>query len=434
MAKTHKIPSTVKAPVTATVRNERDLGGRGVYGVAFDLVEDIQLTIPGPAGPAGFDAVASDLLDVALAVYFVERDLRRPAPTNRVREIAVRLPVREPALWKPVAPTLEDLLGFLGGHGWRVSFSKSPLPAHKASSTAEEERSRVALHSGGVDGTCGLGWLKKKGPGVQLASFYTSQRKLQGEIAGELGFDPPSSLRAVWKDRKSRRGRGGFAYRSFLFLSLGAAVARSFRAREVLQFENGFLAAAIPPSPSYFPTRHAHPRYHRLFGELAAGLGWELEVDNPFRWWTKRQAVEELRRAFPEVDIDPLLARTQSCWYFNYNQFPSRFERERIALPSREHCGACVPCLVRRAALEDSAYTLDPTAPPEGVRDPRNVSYNYDAYKAFCDLVSAHGGSPAELRRAFLRRGIVVDREAGPWDRLQPLVVRFADELLETFA
>lgn len=421
------------ATVSAQVQNERDVAGKGRYRVRFDLTRDLHVTFPGPTGPHPIGPVESDLLDVALGIFFVERDLRRPAKTNRIRSIGVRLPVRDPDRWRPVALILERLLGFMGGYGWSVSFSESDRPPHRSLSATDEEKAAIALHSGGVDGTCGLGWLRERAASTQLGSFYTSQRRQQEQIANELGFGKPSGLRAVWRTKASHRGRGGFAYRSFLFLSFGTALARSFGAETLYQFENGFLAAAIPPAPSYFPTRHAHPRYHRLFMELIAGLGIDVQVENPFRWLTKRQAVEQFRRAYADLDADAVLARTQSCWFFNYHQFPSRFESERIRLGPSEHCGACVPCLVRRTALGDSAYSLDPRSPPVSVKDPRNVSYNYDAYRVFSEMVITHGTMPATLRRALLARGIVVDRETGPWKQLHPLIVRFANEFLETF-
>ena len=230
-----------KTPVFARVQNERNIAGKGAYEVAFDLAHDVQVNFRGPTGPVAVDAVTSDLLDVALAVFFIERDLRKPAATNRIRKISARLPVRRPEVWRPVRPVLESLLGFMGGHGWSVSFVRSKLAPRSAARTEPEAKEIVSLHSGGLDSTCGLASLRSAAPTVQLTSFYTSQRRLQEEIAADLGFDEPSILRAVWRKKENRRGRGGFAYRSFLFLSIATLVARSFQARRIFQFENGFL-------------------------------------------------------------------------------------------------------------------------------------------------------------------------------------------------
>jgi 7-cyano-7-deazaguanine synthase in queuosine biosynthesis len=425
--------SSGSAPVTAIVHNERAIDRKNSYQVQFDLQKDIKFHFPGPLGPKGPDAETSDLLDIPLSVMFVERDLRRLALTNRVNSIDIAIPVRQVRKWVERRPTLEELLRFMGGHDWHLDFVKSGMPLRQAEKQSEESKKVAVLHSGGMDSACGLGSLLQEASSVQLVSFYTSQRPIQEEIASELGFASPSQLYAIWNDKQSRRGRSAFAYRSFLFLSLAALVARSFGASSILQFENGFMAASIPPCPNYFVTRHAHPKYHRLFNELLREMSLPLKVENPFRWKTKRQAVLECRRALGAKKADGVLAKTQSCWFYSYHQFHSRFKRERIKKTPHRHCGLCVPCLVRRTAFRDANYSLDPRTPPAYVKDKANVSYNYDAYLAFSRLVQAHRATPEGLRRELLRFGIILDPEAGPWESLHPLIVQFSRDFIDAF-
>lgn len=425
--------SSASAPVTAVVQNERAIDRKNSYRVHFDLQKDIKFHFPGPLGPKGPDAETSDLLDIALSVMFVERDLRRLALTNRVNGIDITIPVRQPRKWVERRTTLGDLLRFMGGHDWHVDFVKSGLPLRQAVNQSEESKKVAVLHSGGMDSACGLGSLLREPASVQLVSFYTSQRPIQEEIASDLGFASPSQLYAIWRDKKGKRGRSAFAYRSFLFLSLAALVARSFGASSILQFENGFMAASIPPCPNYFVTRHAHPKYHRLFNELLRQMSLPLKVENPFRWKTKRQAVLEFRSVVGTKKADDILAKTQSCWFYSYHQFHSRFKRERIKKKPHQHCGLCVPCLVRRTAFRDNNYSLDPRTPPAYVKDEANVSYNYDAYLAFSRLVQAHRATPEGLRRELLRFGIILDPEAGPWDSLHPLIVQFSRDFIDAF-
>jgi 7-cyano-7-deazaguanine synthase in queuosine biosynthesis len=421
------------APVTAVVQNERAIDGKNSYRVRFDLQKDVKFHFTGPLGPGGPDTETSDLLDIALSVMFVERDLRKLALTNRVNRIDITLPVRHVQNWTSRRSTLEELLRFMGGHDWHLDFAKSGLPLRTAGKQSKESKKLVVLHSGGMDSACGLGSLLAKASSVQLVSFYTSQRLIQEQIASDLGFAVPSQLYATWQDKKSRRGRGAFAYRSFLFLSLAALVARSFSASSILQFENGFMAASVPPCPNYFVTRHAHPKYHRLFNGLLRQMSLPLKVENPFRWKTKRQAVVEFRTAVGKTKADEILAKTQSCWFYSYHQFHSRFKRERIEKKPHQHCGLCVPCLVRRTAFRDANYSLDPRTPPAYVKDKANVSYNYDAYLAFSRVVQANSETPEGLRRALLKFGIILDAEAGPWESLHPLIVQFSRDFIEAF-
>src|SRR6476646_6298311 len=139
------------APVRAVVTNERAIDGSSQYVVSFDLAKDVQFTFPGPTGTTGVTPIISDLLDIALAVSFVERDLRKLALTNRVRSIHIELPVRTPSQWQEKTTTLNELLSFMGGHQWCVSFTESSLPIRTADLISRTAKKQVALHSGGMD-------------------------------------------------------------------------------------------------------------------------------------------------------------------------------------------------------------------------------------------------------------------------------------------
>lgn len=418
------------APLRATVVTERSANGSDHYRIAFDLARDVKIDIPGPFGPQPMDEVASDLLDIAVSVYFLERDQRRKAETNRVYRVDAELPVRRPRFWAGRADPLCRLLRFMGGHDWHLRFAKSSADVHVPEAIEDRTFARVALHSGGMDATCGLSSLVGDAKGVRLASFYTVNSTIQRRIADELGFAEPSRMRAVWRDRSDRRGNGASAYRSFLFLSFGAVVARSFGATKLLQFENGVLARAIPPAASYFPTRHAHPKTHRLFNEFIAAAGFGLAVENPFLDMTKGEAVAMCRGTLKPARANGILARTDSCWYFHYLRVPVRYGAGTIPKTPRRHCGVCVPCLIRRVAFRDSDYVFDPGAPPRNRLDRRNFTYNYDALRSFCAVV-VQTQNGADFRRAMSRHGIDVDPETGAWDDLQRLYRRFA---LEFFA
>jgi len=114
-------PSRGAAPVAAIIQNERAIDGKDSYSVRFDLQNDIKFHFNGPLGRYGPDCETSDLLDIALSVMFVERDLRKLALTNRVSRIDLTVPVRQVSNWASRRSTLEDLLRFMGGHGQNPS-------------------------------------------------------------------------------------------------------------------------------------------------------------------------------------------------------------------------------------------------------------------------------------------------------------------------
>ncbi|WAC49198.1 hypothetical protein OVA03_04600 [Asticcacaulis sp. SL142] len=423
------------APVFATVTTERSANGHPTYDIDFDLDGDIKIDIPGPFGPVPISERESDLLDIAIAVHFLERDQRKKAESNRVRLIDATLPVRDPAFWAGQADKVASLLRWMGGIDWRVSFVQSTASVRTAAKTVTDRARTIVLNSGGMDSTCGLSGLMSQASSVRLASFYTLNSNIQKDIASSLGFEKPSQMRAVWRVRNERRGNGALSYRSFLFLTFGAIVARSFDADRLLQFENGVMARAVTPAASYFTTRHAHPRTHRLFGELVGAIGLNLTIENPFKDMTKGEEVEVCRQNL-SGKADALLKGTDSCWYFHYVRVPVRFGSGAIDKTPRRHCGICVPCLVRRAAFGDTDYVYDPSHPPKianssGV-DPRSFTYNLDAMKRFAEIVLATQDGPT-FRRAMSANAIDIDPETGTWDELQSLYSRFATEFSKQF-
>src|SRR5687768_17619479 len=124
--------SDLLAPLSATVVTERAANGSDHYEIAFDLGRDIKIDIPGPFGPQPISDRESDLLDIAIGVHFLERDQRKKAETNRVRQINAQLPVRDPAFWSSQADRLVDLLRWMGGCDWTVQFVQSTSPTRSA--------------------------------------------------------------------------------------------------------------------------------------------------------------------------------------------------------------------------------------------------------------------------------------------------------------
>ena len=103
--------------------------------------------------------------------------------------------------------------------------------------------------------------------------------------------------------------------------------------------ENGQMAIHLPLTPARigaFSTHTAHPEFlANIKKYLSSLLRIELTMANPFLYKTKGETIESLvtsrkhRRA---------IGQSVSCWGAG-----------RRAL---SHCGDCIPCLVRRIALE----------------------------------------------------------------------------------
>jgi 7-cyano-7-deazaguanine synthase in queuosine biosynthesis len=356
------------------------------------------------------DPALLDLLEIARVVQ--EFDRRQPKRTTgvRIKQVDVEMSVREPDRWTGDAKAeLSALLRVQGNAEWIFTLDKRrgigagadslfAVPARDSKKRRDSSGIRsVVLFSGGLDSTSGLATLATEANQTLLVGCYAQNRERQLRIANALGFKNFAQISTHWTRRSDARGGGHFWYRSFLFLTLGAVFAAATRAPSLLQFENGPLAFSVPPLDIYRMTRHAHPLVHRHMTSLVKRLtGRRLEVSNPFILKTKGEAVAKLKRHLNGSDFRRLVDETQTCWYLNSRAIVAGNARKKIG----EACGACVPCLVRRAALagDDSKAGVDFTAPASrSTRDPV-VRVHYEAYSAFARRLL----DPAYRLRDFL--------------------------------
>jgi 7-cyano-7-deazaguanine synthase in queuosine biosynthesis len=139
--------------------------------------------------------------------------------------------------------------------------------------------------------------------------------------------------------------------RSFMFLAIGSLAARRSGQSEVVMIaENGQMAIHLPLSAARigaFSTHTAHPQFVDLASEFFSKvLDYQIQVSNPYLYKTKAEVVKNLVARHATA-----VGYSVSCW---------RGSR----VPGSNHCGECVPCLVRRVALEMNGLKL-----PEYARD-----------------------------------------------------------------
>jgi hypothetical protein len=410
------------------------LGRRAVFGPQSTTVQvggSGWVTAITAAGPQPVSEAVNDLLDVAAVIYRSERQLPRRGPSNPNVRYELVMPLIDPDVWtgKPQS-LLEDILGFLGMAEWRVQFVRRPRRRRQYYTSVPQKRpvSRVALWSGGLDSTSGIGAELVPTSGTRLCSFYTRQASLQSKLAEELKYPTPTQWRLAGAEGRGR----SFFYRSFLFLALGAATAETFGAREIVQFENGILASSIPPVPSLAMTKHAHPRLHRLLEQLLESItGREWRIENPLSQMTKREATEAMRRKQGSKKAAELAAQTQSCWNLSApHAFGVRKFRGQTKRPN-EHCGVCVPCIIRRTALPQEDFVFDLNEP--SVRGHAKLGAHFLEYAEFVLAIRAASGQ-AGLRRVLPAEGLeLIDDGFTDLKSLEILLRKFADEFVETF-
>lgn len=303
---------------------------------------------------------AVDLLVLAAAVYCADTRIcrRTESQDGWTREIDLYLPVSDPGLWEGQDSLLKNILGFLTGDCWRMVFRSRSTSFTQTVSSVDQarasQRSCVCLFSGGLDSFIGAIDLLVTGEiplfvshywdGItshhQTLCFKQLQHRFKGLSSNQLvrarvGF--PSDIIKGVADEDTQRSR------SFLFFALGSLVASGSESDTVIHVpENGLISLNVPLDPlrlGSLSTRTTHPYFMARFDELLRNIGIRARLVNTYRHMTKGEMVSRCKdKAFLRASAK----NTMSC------SSPTKFRWKGL---TNKHCGFCLPCLIRRAAL-----------------------------------------------------------------------------------
>lgn len=304
-----------------------------------------------------------DLLTVASAVFACDLAIKREERETITRSIDLTIPVTNRAVFERVRDDLVFALYRLSHDAWHIRFEQRPGTPEEHREWPETGRGKVLLFSGGLDSLAAAVRLAEAGEQIRLVSHFTGNTAVSGaqnELNDYLYLEFPGlfsrfRFRVGGRSQPSR----GFPFpsdaqreetqrtRSFLFLALAGMVARRHAVRDVVMIaENGQLAIHLPLSSariSAFSTHTAHPEFIATIAPvLSRILGFDLRIVNPFLYETKAEVVQRLVPAHR-----PGVERAISCW--KASRVPGAYR----------HCGFCIPCLVRRVAIEAHGVTLN---------------------------------------------------------------------------
>ena len=312
--------------------------------------------------------LAIDLASLAFSVYAADMGVPRSLSQDSwTREISLDVPVSAPSLWESQRGTLTQLLNYLTGDRWFVAFrSRDAAPDYNENVDTSEaaECPTISLFSGGLDSLVGAIDLLEQDKtqllcvshagdgltsGVQHEVLEDLQKTYPERVEHLRIWYAPKSLLKKHATEKTTRGR------SFLFFA-AAAVAAATQATnknsiEVLIPENGFISLNVPLDPlrlGAHSTRTTHPFVLRLWNELLKGLELNVTLRNPYQFMTKG---EMFKQCANKQLLKELLPQTMSC--------SSPTKARWHELPP-QHCGHCVPCIIRRAAVQ-KAFGSDTT-------------------------------------------------------------------------
>lgn len=315
--------------------------------------------------------IGVDLLVFAAHVQAADTRIARASESQDswTREIRLVVPVSDPARWTRATWVLQKMLKFLTGDRWEIGFRARPSGFEKTVSEPPKDSKPPPFHilslfSGGLDSLIGAIDLLEDGKVPLLISH---------------GADPTTShaqtvcfeeLRKAYKGAKFERLRLHMTFdkgivknggdesttrgRSFLFFALGAFAGSGLGGKYTLRVpENGLIALNVPLDPlrlGALSTRTTHPFYLARWNQLLALLGIAGHLEDPYWKKTKGEMVEECKN---QELLKALTPMSLSC---------SSPTKGRWKKQPPGHCGYCMPCLIRRAAVQHAwGKGKDPT-------------------------------------------------------------------------
>lgn len=385
--------------------------------------------------------IGIDLLVLAAHVHAADTRISRSEQSQDswTREIRLVVPVSDPVRWGTAAPTLKKSLDFLTGDRWTIGFRARPerfatIAQEAPPSLIAPPFDSLSLFSGGLDSLIGAIDLLEEGATPLLVSHFGegATSDAQGKLFTGLKkhYDKSSFERLrvgmTFEDglvegvgsENSTRGR------SFLFFALGVFAGTGLGRRFTLRVpENGLIALNVPLDPLRLgsnSTRTTHPYYMARWNDLLDALGIDGEVQNPYWDRTKGEMAASCRE--PAL-LKKLAADSLSC------SSPTKGRWQGLGI---EHCGYCLPCLIRRAALmaawgagnDATTYTVrDLRAQPLDTRESTGKQV-----RSFQYAIERLKGKPQLANLLIHKPGSLAD-EAAHLDELADVYRRGLDEV-----
>lgn len=294
-----------------------------------------------------------DFATIAMSVAAADKAiLRKESPDGWTRMIELSVCLREPAVWDTRRTEMETLLRFLTGDYWTLCFLREGVKPPKARRPQKSDADCVCLLSGGVDSLVGA---------IDLTSADSKPLFVSQVVRGDRGTQEKFATVLGGKDRhcqwsfavkhsgiseKSTRGRS-IVFFAFAALAASAISPTKDRPVEIVVPENGFISLNIPLGPSRLgslSTKTTHPIYMKGIQSIWDELGIHAKLSFPYRDKTKGDLLMECA---DRTKLAKLIGDSTSC---------GKYQRHKLT-----HCGACVPCMVRRAAFLKAGLT-DTTA------------------------------------------------------------------------
>lgn len=317
-----------------------------------------------------------DLLVLAAHTHAADTRVSRNSESQDgwTRELRLIVPVSDPVRWTAAAPIFERMLNFLTGDRWSLGFRARPRRFERVAPTSPGRLigppfNDLALFSGGLDSLIGAIDALEAGRTPLLISHAGDRATSDAQTTIYDALKRQYPANAFQRLRLWMAFPDGFIHgsageettrgRSFLFFALGVFAGSGLDGPFKLQVpENGLIAVNVPLDPlrlGALSTRTTHPFYIARWNDALTTLGIPGRIENPYWDKTKGEMVAACANGALLMRLTP---KSMSC------ASPTKGRWQGLGT---QHCGYCLPCLIRRAALlkgfgpgaDSTVYTID---------------------------------------------------------------------------
>lgn len=360
--------------------------------------------------PRPFTDEALDLFYISLMVYCVDKRVSRDEQYDSwTRNLELYIPVSQLGKWNACENTLTNALNYLTGDHWTLHFRRRVGMTDKESNYRSGRRrfrrsirkidtDTFCMLSGGLDSFIGAINLLCNGKKPIFVSHYgggKGVKEYQDEIVSSLGTQYNVNQKYFFRfySASTKGIEDTTRSRSLMFFAHAIAIASGMGHHVDLYIpENGVISLNIPLTVmrlGSLSTRTTHPYFMGLLQKLLSDLGLDITLINPFQFMTKGEMMKTCK------DKDYLNSNYQ------YTLSCSHPDQGRWTGDDAGHCGECLPCTIRKAAIKAA-----------GLNDNSTYRHRYDTVKGSEALKSYKLGlaTPKNSYAAIQMSGPITER------------------------
>lgn len=268
--------------------------------------------------------------------------------TSKETELKLKVEVFNLNLFCSLKDKIEELLKFVTSENWDIEFVEIEKENIEKYDFVEKRTlfsiyDKIALCSGGLDSFSGTFYNKDQN--VLYVGFKNNNLEVskQEKIQKFLFENRKSKFELVELPKRKKKHLTQRS-RSLFFFSIGVIFAYLNKVNIVEIYENGVLSLNPTINHNLRTTKTTHPKTIYIFNLLLEKIGSTIRINHKFIFTTKGEMVKNLNEEFLVM-----IKNTVTC---GRSRKSSKFGNNEKS----KHCGACIPCLLRKITMASNDF------------------------------------------------------------------------------